>query len=643
MISWYLNRLRTFSAAEIPYRIFQLVQKKTEQYLYAGKSKPHKTDCCYAPVKGFDSLPDQIFPDEISIFGKPLRYADGEIDWHKDIFSGGRFPQSFSKNINIRSNPGLSAKNVWEVNRLLFLPQIALNFRKTGDRKYLETFRNIVTSWVANNPYLTGVNWYSNIEINIRLINWYFSWVILDVGSLENEDDSFKHFVRETWLPAIYQHCKYSRINPSRYSSSNNHLIAEYAGLYIASSLWKFRESSEWMAYSGRGLEKEIVRQHSSGVNREEAAEYIQFITDFFLLAYIAGERTGNKFSDQYKKTLLEIFNYIFALLDSKGNFAKYGDEDDGKCCLFESDDNFNNFRSLLTSAAIMFGDPRFKAAGNGLDNKNRILFGAEGVKTYNSLPVLTPVTESLFFKKEGHFFFKKEVSGKDIFCHFDAAPLGFLSIAAHGHADALSVILHVNGQPVFIDSGTYTYHTEPLWRNYFIGTLAHNTVRINSNNQALNGGPTMWLRHYSVTDIRVKTDDTTESVTASHNGYRSDHVGHTREVLFNKENGEFIITDKIITGKKEKVKVEVPFHIHPSISVTNTGEGLFLLQKENSPDILLQVDEKLSGQIINGQTSPEILGWYSESFMKKVPASVVYSSAYINETTSFKFVIKII
>ncbi len=41
-----------------------------------------------------------------------------------------------------------------------------------------------------------------------------------------------------------------------------------------------------------------------------------------------------------------------------------------------------------------------------------------------------------------------------------DAAPLGFLSIAAHGHADALSFILHVDGSPILVDPGTFMYHT---------------------------------------------------------------------------------------------------------------------------------------------------------------------------------------
>ncbi len=34
----------------------------------------------------------------------------------------------------------------------------------------------LISSWTAQNPYLTGINWYSNIEANIRLINWFLTW-----------------------------------------------------------------------------------------------------------------------------------------------------------------------------------------------------------------------------------------------------------------------------------------------------------------------------------------------------------------------------------------------------------------------------------------------------------------------------------
>ena len=52
-----------------------------------------------------------------------------------------------------------------------------------------------------------------------------------------------------------------------------------------------------------------------------------------------------------------------------------------------------------------------------------------------------------------------------------DAGP-GYLSLAAHGHADALALVLSLGGRPVLIDPGTYAYHTQRRWRDYFAGPL---------------------------------------------------------------------------------------------------------------------------------------------------------------------------
>ena len=641
MTSWYLNRLRTFSPAEFSYRIRQQIKKRYEKLFSAGQINKQRR-CSYFTINGFNADIDEIYSLSIKIFGKDFNYETPEIDWHKDIFSGNSFPVSFSKDINIRSIADLSAKNVWEVNRLQFLPHLALNYRKTGEKKYLNLFVEIITSWDDNNPYLKGVNWFSNIEVNIRLINWFLSWQILEADKLAESDTLFDEFIKSRWLPLIYQHCKYSYQNPSKFSSSNNHLISEYSGLYIASSIWKFDESDSWMEYARKGLEAEIQRQHSSGINREEAAEYIQFITDFFLLPLVIGEKTGKPFSKYYYKTLLQIFQYIYVFLDSKGNFPKYGDEDDGKCFIFDLNDDFNNFKSLLTSAAILFKEEKFKAKSNSFDLKNQILFGNEGRITFDSLPIKTFSVESCFYKDEGHFIFRFNENEKETYLHFDAAPLGFLSIAAHGHADALSFLMHINGQPVFIDSGTYTYHTEPEWRKYFIGTLAHNTVRINHHDQALNGGPTLWLDHYQPEILDIVQDRKIESVKASHNGYKKEGVQHIREIIFDRDNLEFIIIDTIVMNKKGIVHVEIPFHLHPQIKPIEEIPNKFILNINTTDHIEFTVDKGLKHELLNGLKSPQIIGWYSESFLKKTNTNVIYCSSSISKTTSFKFVIKI-
>lgn len=643
MSSWYFNRLKTMSFAEILYRISQSFQKQYELFFYKHILPSSELLSYNKRIINTDLASIKLFPDTITVFGKEFNYMENDIDWHRDIFSGESFPVIFSKEVNIRINPKASAKNVWEINRLQFLPHIVVNYKISGREDYITQFIKILTSWIDQNPYLKGINWYSNIEVNIRLINWFFCWQILDVENFAAGNKQFKDFVETKWVPSIFQHCYYSYHNPSRFSSANNHLISEYAGLFIASSLWKFKETEKWIRYASKGLEEEIKKQHSSGINKEEAAEYIQFITDFFLLSFIIGEKTNWPFSEEYRKQLNETFTYILSFLDCKSNFPKYGDEDDGKCINFTNDNNFNNFKSLLTSGSIIFKDPVFKSKSNGFDLKNYILFGEAGKLAYESIPDISPIENSKFFKDEGHFIFRKQENGREIFLHFDAAPLGYLSIAAHGHADALSFILNVDGQPVFVDPGTYTYHTEPEWRKYFVGTLAHNTIRINKKNQAVNAGPTLWLKHYIPNVIELSQGEEIDRVKATHNGYKKEHAEHIREIVFNKLKNEFIISDIINVMKKRTIEVEISFHIHPEVAVNDSKANCFLMNTGSGGKIEFCIDEKLSPDVIKGQTEPQILGWFSESFLKKTATNVIYCYTQIKCTTTFKFVIKIL
>jgi len=58
-----------------------------------------------------------------------------------------------------------------------------------------------------------------------------------------------------------------------------------------------------------------------------------------------------------------------------------------------------------------------------------------------------------------------------------DVGPLGYLSIAAHGHADALSVTFSIDGQDVIGDPGAGSYYGHPDWRRIHRGTRVHATV----------------------------------------------------------------------------------------------------------------------------------------------------------------------
>jgi hypothetical protein len=627
------------SIPEIVYRQKKAVESLMEYLRYTGYFPP-PPDC---------SLSNKLLPamnasyplrtEEILIFDQNLDYSN-KIDWHLDLKTGNRFPLIHSSKIDIRTSKYGSAKHVWEVNRLQFLPQICLNFKKTGENRFLEKFMMHIESWILGNPYLIGVNWYSNIEINIRLINWFICWEILDAKELAKSNDSFKEFVYNKWIPLVYLHCLHSRRHLSKYSSANNHLISEFAGLYIANSVWKFKESDKWLRLAKKGLEREIIRQHTrNGINKEEAAEYIQFITDFFLICYIVGKNKGDPFSSGYIQMLKKIFDYIYEFTDCKGNFPKYGDEDDGQVFRL-SKQLENNFLSLLTTGSFLFNLPRYTSKIKAIDLKTQLLLGHEVTKDFHPYKGLS-LQQSHFFAEDGHFIFRNHFQSKEIYLHFNAAPLGYLSIAAHGHADALSFIIHTDGKPFFVDPGTYSYHTDPEWRKYFISTLAHNTVCVQRKNQAAYGGSTLWLTQYKTQIIKALQDELVEMAFASHDGYKKMGIQHNRRIELYPKTNEIIITDFLKSSNASEFMAEIPFHLSPDVLITNESNNSFLL-KQNESKLQIICDPQVITQVFRGSKDP-LLGWYSESFQKINPTSVICCSKLVKCSAELTFKISII
>jgi len=618
-ISWYIKRLKTFSLGEFFYRIRQRVRTHVFDKRQMEKSSaPVELPKSSIIEDGSAHLDYPIFDKTVDVF-KPVR-------WHLDLSTGREFPKSFAHKIDIRSDKYGSAKHVWEVNRMQFMLHIAMLYKNSGNEKYLDLFRYHLASWKNENPYMVGVNWYSNIEVNLRLICWYFCWQVLDVDGVCADiakEPTFKEFVRDVWRPLIYEHAEYSYNHPSLCSSANNHLISEYAGLFVAACGWDIPNRKARLEYAKAGLEREILTQNTAeGVNREEAAEYIQFIDDFFLIAAVVGRRAGVEFSETYNKRLHSMADYMNAMLDCNCNYPMYGDGDDGFVLRPDSGGHLNNFKSLLSSFAVYFDDASFKRAGVMWDEKNELLFGYEGRKKFLMLPTVNAgfLTDgNRFFPESGHFIFRRAegIAGSgfcETYLHFDAAPLGFLSIAAHAHADALSFILHVDGFPVVVDPGTFTYHTQKDLRAYFVSTIAHNTVCVNGKNQANQAGPTMWLNHYKAKV--VSCDEKSGEVVATHNGYASDGVTHMRKIQFNRDKNEFMIVD---TLRCEKVAtVEIPFHLHPETTVRLDGR-MVALDVPGARRVMIELDEKLTYTVRDD-------GWYSEHFGEKVPAKYLYA-----------------
>ena len=90
-------------------------------------------------------------------------------------------------------------------------------------------------------------------------------------------------------------------------------------------------------------------------------------------------------------------------------------------------------------------------------------------------------------------------------------------------------------------------------------------------------------------------------------------------------ENRKFIIKDWVNTEKKDKYTIDFPLHLHPLIEVSLKESNEFHLKTaEGKNSAILTIDEKLPAVLINGQETPEVIGWYSKSFGRKEKTNTI-------------------
>jgi len=92
--------------------------------------------------------------------------------------------------------------------------------------------------------------------------------------------------------------------------------------------------------------------------------------------------------------------------------------------------------------------------------------------------------------------------------------------LPAHAHADTLGCVLHVDGIPVLIDTGTSTYAAGPA-RDYERSTAAHNTVGVDGADSTEVWGAFRAARRARVKGFAAYCSADGVSVEATHDGFR--------------------------------------------------------------------------------------------------------------------------
>ncbi len=644
---WKLKRLRAMGLPEIVYRVRQVLNAKAEARGWGLAARPaeHAGPCGRAwtdrlpkgfGVEQYRPAAERVLAGHFDVFA--LRAADMGFppDWNRDPKTGTRAPLEFGKTLNYRDERIVGdIKYLWEPNRHLELVTLAQAFHLTGEARFAEGARVLLDSWFEQCPYPLGPNWTSSLEHAVRLVNWAVAWHLLGgEGSAlfaGVEGDAF----RRRWLDSIYQHCHFISGHFSLYSSANNHLLGEYMGLFIGSVMWPgWQESAGWRDLAKTGFENEVLKQNAvDGTNREQAIWYQHEVADMMLLCGVFGRANGIEFASGYWKRLEAMLEFIAAVMDVGGNVPMLGDSDDAVMVRFSRHPDFNVYRSLLATGALLFRRPDFKVKAGRFDDKSRWLLGDDAEARFDALPKEDGFPVRRAFPEGGYSVLGDRLGEPDeVRLVADAGPLGYLSIAAHGHADALSFTLSLGGREMLVDPGTYAYHTLKKWRDYFRGTAAHNTVRVDGVDQSVAGGNFLWLKHARAVCEHFESTPEQDVWVAQHDGYLRlpDAVTHRRTIRFDKRSGQIRIVDRLECRLTHRI--EVFWHAAEACQV-EVENGVVAFHNDGVAFSMTMEGGAWHPQLISGQEDPP-LGWVSRRFDEKMPCTTVVWRGEIKGTT---------
>jgi hypothetical protein len=560
---------------------------------------------------------ESVLEGSVLAFGWAAMDVGEAPDWLRDPVSGGRWPLEFWSDVEFRETGGLAdPRYVWEVNRQHHLVTLARGYVLSGETRFAERVWRDIVSWIEANPPLFGINWSSPLEIAIRLMSWAMALDLIGADGVKDGDAALV-------AASVSLQVGHLSDNLSVYASSrNNHLIGEAAGLFVTGAKFPFLRRAERLSRAGRRvLERELIAQVSAdGVTREQAFQYQSFVLEFALLGLAAGASTGTSLAPDCVEIIGGMSRFLSNVSGIGGVPPCVGDGDGGRA-LGLSDSVGRQAAEAVVAGAMAAGEtPRGSFAAADLAPA-LWLFGPDVVAELAGRRAGGSETDgeaaSCFFAEGGYFV----PSSKRQHGVIDCGPLGYLSIAAHGHADCLSLSVSHGGHWILVDPGTFCYHRDALWRDHFRSTPAHNTVSVDGLSQSKMLGPFMWGRRARAEQIAWVTTPGFDYFEGAHDGYAgAGRVRHRRSILFGKR-GYWLVVDHL--EGEGRHRIDATFQLARGFSRRAGGGLVFTSGDGTAVEFRTWLPGGMTTEVFEGVDAPP-RGWVSEGFGQKDAAPAV-------------------
>ncbi|MEY8337984.1 alginate lyase family protein [Lachnospiraceae bacterium 62-35] len=527
-IMWLTNRLKAMSLPEIGWRISQKMVQKSEkrrfklhrvlvtETLFNQKLSSFEIDA----KRMYLNMKNQSYTLESSI---PLLgvsdYRDYKKNWAAGFQTEHLWPDVFSYQLEYKQRDDIGdARTNWELNRHFQFAMLAKNYAASGDGSFLQEFQDLFEDWNEKNPFLWGISWTSVMEVAIRTSNWCYAYCFF------SDCEGVPEKLLEQLKTGILNMTDYICAHYSRYSSANNHLIVEAYAIGQSGILFRYQP---WIDLAIRILTQELRNQnYSDGINKELSLHYQSLYTEAMGLMMRLMVKNDIKIPKIWDEMLDKMCCYMANCIGSYGETIAFGDNDEGK--ILDLHGGIHHYPYVLGLLSYLLKKQYVSLENVNCENLNWLFTESEKKKAIAK--AIHTVPQYICYREGGNSILRS--IDRRVLIGIDHAALGFGNIAAHGHADALSFQMYVDGIPIFVDPGTYVYHCDIKSRNTYRKTENHNTLCINKKDQSEMQGAFLWGKRAKCCLLGYEEMDKGVMLRAAHNGYPENR--HTRTFCFN-------------------------------------------------------------------------------------------------------------